>query len=65
MNNNRLTTHKNYKQVEISSDRINQVLSSPSVYEYKDGARYVSGGIKISSPPTAYIYAVGGEVRLL
>ena len=41
MNNSRLTTHKNYKQVEISSDRINQVLSSPSIYEYKEGARYV------------------------
>lgn len=37
MNRGRLTTNKNNKQVEISADRFNAVLSTPPFYVYKDG----------------------------
>jgi len=48
MNNSRLSTHKNFKEVEISKDRIDNVLSLSPAYEYKDGERYlISNGRKV------------------
>lgn len=35
MNNSRLTTHKEFKIVEIDEERIHAVLSAPSLYEFK------------------------------
>ena len=50
MNNSRLTTHKNFKVVEISKDRIDHVLSLSPLYEYKDGERYsIDSGKRVSS----------------
>ena len=49
MNSGRLTTNKNNKQVEISADRINAVLSTPPFYVYKDGARYETSGRRVST----------------
>ena len=49
MNNSRLSTHKNFKEVEISKDRIDNVLSLSPAYEYRDGERYlISSGKKVS-----------------
>lgn len=50
MNNSRLTTHKNFKEIEISKDRIDHVLSLSPTYEYRNGERYlINSGKKVSS----------------
>lgn len=50
MNNSRLTTHKSFKVVEISKDRIDHVLALSPTYEYRDGERYlIDSGKKVSS----------------
>lgn len=49
MNNSRLTTHKNFKEVEISKNRIDHVLSLSPAYECRDGERYlIASGRKVS-----------------
>lgn len=42
MNNHRLSTHKSYNVIEITKDRIDQVLSLKPIYAYneEEGYRY-------------------------
>jgi hypothetical protein len=65
MNNSRLTTHKEYKIVEIDEERIHAVLSAPSLYEFKNGMRYKIGkDVPFRSKGNVYLIDSKGNTQV-